>query len=378
MLVEEVKQLKPLDRFVYWVKERHQIHLRRKNGRPKPWTDDEVLQNFFFTNPYRENDKVTVFIKDKVREPLRDDPKVVLAIIIARWFNWPDTIDVLLGKGGMKSKDNMLTHWNMKEVLARLEPIQDEGGKIFTGAYLVNSPGRIKKLQAVCKRIDRVWRDREHLTEQLTSEHNGEPLTLQQAHNIMISGDYPGLGSFSAYEVVCDLRYTFVLENASDILTWSNPGPGATRGICRLLDRHFTKGKNKNSPPKQKDYQEQSAKLLATLTKRLPRMPAFEMREVEHSLCEWDKYERLLWGDGQARRGYNGVSDSEPPKRRATRGTTPACPTCGRKYRNRPKKSDIGEGGDIPNGDIGVGGDITQGDIGVDGDMTYDVDGNEV
>jgi hypothetical protein len=32
----------------------------------------------------------------------------------------------------------------------------------------------------------------------------------------------------------------------------------------------------------------------------------FEMREVEHNLCEWDKAERLLWGDGRSKRRYNG------------------------------------------------------------------------
>jgi hypothetical protein len=32
----------------------------------------------------------------------------------------------------------------------------------------------------------------------------------------------------------------------------------------------------------------------------------FEMREVEHNLCEVDKYVRLLMGDGRSKRRYNG------------------------------------------------------------------------
>jgi hypothetical protein len=47
-----------------------------------------------------------------------------------------------------------------------------------------------------------------------------------------------GLGPFLAYEIVTDLRFTALLENAPDIMTWANPGPGAKRGITRLLDEH--------------------------------------------------------------------------------------------------------------------------------------------
>lgn len=35
-------------------------------------------------------------------------------------------------------------------------------------------------------------------------------------------------------------------------------------------------------------------------------MPPFEMREVEMSLCEYDKYVRLLLGEGKSKRTYPG------------------------------------------------------------------------
>jgi hypothetical protein len=102
-----------------------------------------------------------------------------------------------------------------------------------------------------------------------------------------------------AYEVICDLRYTWVLRNASDKLTWSNPGPGAKRGLNRLLGRDL-----KHSS---RDYQEQSKQILTVLQQRLGNtMPSFEMREVEHGLCEYDKYCRALNSDGQMKRKYRG------------------------------------------------------------------------
>ncbi len=87
MLTTDVLKLTPTDRFLYWVRERHAITLRREAGAAKPWTDDEVLQNYFFTSPYRERDKTTTWFRTHVRDPLRDDPAVILATTIFRWFN---------------------------------------------------------------------------------------------------------------------------------------------------------------------------------------------------------------------------------------------------------------------------------------------------
>jgi hypothetical protein len=82
MLVSKVSSLSTEARFLYWIRERHSIYLRRKAGKPKPWTDDAILQNYFFTNPYRENDKTTVWFRETIREPLRNDPRVLMATVI--------------------------------------------------------------------------------------------------------------------------------------------------------------------------------------------------------------------------------------------------------------------------------------------------------
>ena len=35
-----------------------------------------------------------------------------------------------------------------------------------------------------------------------------------------------------------------------------------------------------------------------------PALPALEMREIEHCLCEFDKYERVRLGQGRPRSKY--------------------------------------------------------------------------
>ena len=44
-----------------------------------------------------------------------------------------------------------------------------------------------------------------------------------------------------SYEVVTDLNYTPVLNNAVDRFSWANAGPGAKRGLNRIWDRPLTK-----------------------------------------------------------------------------------------------------------------------------------------
>lgn len=312
MKTADVLKLKPLDRFLYWIRERHAIYLRRKAGMPKPWTEDEVLRRFFFTNPYRENDRVTVWFRDNIRGPLRDDPAVLMATVIFRWFNLPATAVVLMddtpatcppGVRHWEYSGNLLTHWDAKEALYRLSEVRARGETVFTGAYMINSPAGKPKLEAIIERIDAVWQDRGRLLEEITTGRE-RPARMEWTHECLTR--YDGLGGFMAYEIVCDLRYTYLLENAPDKLTWCNPGPGCIRGLYRLAGEDFPKGNNSTSPPRPRDWQDRMKRLLAEVRRRLPGLPPFEMREVEHSLCEYDKYERALAGDGKMKRTYPG------------------------------------------------------------------------
>lgn len=304
MLTSDVKKLPPLERFLYWVAERHRIYLKRKRGESKPWTDDEVLRSFFFTNPYRENDRVTVWFRDHIREPLRDDPRVLFATVAFRWFNLPETAEVLMAED---EASNLLLNWDKHSVLYRLRKVRDSGGKVFTGAYMINSPAGEPKLEAIVRRINNVWQARGELLSEIEPpmDPSGASETMETAHRALTRFD--GMGGFMAYEVVCDLRYTYLLEDAPDKMTWCNPGPGCARGLLRLAEEPFEKGNNATSPPLPKDWLKRMTDLLATMNKRLDKMPRFEMREAEHSLCEWDKYERALWGDGKMKRTYSGV-----------------------------------------------------------------------
>lgn len=292
MFIKDVASLPAEERFLYWILERHTIWEKRQRGEPSPWTDDAVLQTVFFTNPYRENDKTTVWFRENVRGPLRTSPEVVMATIIFRWFNYIPTGETVLVPEGL------LEAWNTNKAKRRLHTFKQQHGRVFTGAFNISNSGSTKsKIDRVCEdHIAPMWRGRKHL---LTCIE--QAATMQQAHKCLRG--YLGMGGsgFMAYEVVCDLRYTYLLELATDKKTWSNPGPGAKRGLNRVLGRPL--GQSVAA-----DWPEQSVKLLKLAQNRLKTMPELEMREIEHSLCEFDKYERVRLGEGQSKRKYYGCA----------------------------------------------------------------------
>lgn len=288
MNIKKVAKLSPEDRFFYWIEERHKIHKRRIGGGTKPWTDDEVLRSFFFTNPYRENDKTTVWFRENIRDPLKNKPSVVFATICFRWFNLIATGEVLL-------ENDLLENWTSsktKKVLRGRQPM-------FTGAFMIPAVPGSKKLDHVCNCLKPIWKDRLELAKDMQNSKS-----MQESHKMLL--EYPYLGGFMAYEIITDLRYTKILRNAKDKMIWCNPGPGCARGLWRLKGRDMSETKASQGCKPPENYLEQMKKLLKKANTRLSHLPPFEMREIEHICCEVDKYERALFGQGRMKRKYDG------------------------------------------------------------------------
>lgn len=254
--------------FWYWIQERHSIFLKRQRGESKPWTEDPILQNYKFLNPFRENDRGTVWLRENFLIPHREDSLELLAFNICwyRMFNWIGTGELL----GWQIK------WNSEEI-KRILNIQEKWGlSIFTNAYVVRSEQGIPKIDSIVSTCNHLWENRYDLV-----GHE----KLETVFQILIKFISP----FMSYEIVTDMRHTRLLETATDINTFSNAGPGALRGLKRL-------GLSIENP-------------LDSMIWLLNRDRTFlnlELRDIEHSLCEWDKYCRVKFGEGKPRFKFNG------------------------------------------------------------------------
>ena len=268
--------------FFSWVVERTHIQQKKDRGDPWPWTEDPIFQEYKFTNAFRERDRTTVWFRKHIRGPLRNRPEVYMATVIFRWFNLIETGETLL-------KHNLHIDWDPQRAYDAIIT-QD---KWITGAYMIKSPTSMNKVQGLCETISNVWKDQERFLKKC-------PWESLQKMNEWLEG-YPFLGPFLAYELVTDLRHTYIGANAADINKWANAGPGAMRGLNRIYGRYL------NYTSKRHDWCGEMKELLnfsfVPGTMRGLK-EVMELRDIEHSLCEFDKYERVRLGQGAPRSKY--------------------------------------------------------------------------
>ena len=267
--------MKRIERFFGYARERYRIFLARRSGLPAPWTVDPILRVNRFCNVFREDDRTTIWFRDNVREPLRNSPDVLFATIAFRWFNRIETGEILR-RGGL------LVRWSEKRARALLENVRP----LVTGSFMVQSPYGKNKLEGMLEMCSAAWERRGELLEAVRRAGTLEGATreLQVLENV---------GGFVAYEIVTDLRHTWLLEGAPDINSWANPGPGATRG-AKWVARGTVA-----APMSRAAILDFMQYLLAcSLVKPYwpQAWPRWEMREVEHTLCEVFKYQRCQNG----------------------------------------------------------------------------------
>ena len=126
-----------------------------------------------------------------------------------------------------------------------------------------------------------------------------------------------------SYELGTDLRHTVYLNDAKDIMTWANAGPGAMRGLNRIFKRPLDYKSKKHDwnaemqllleKVSETDFRNYLTQSFAYDGSRFAKLypnefilhfPKLEMRDIEHSLCEFDKYERVRSGQGKPRGRY--------------------------------------------------------------------------
>jgi hypothetical protein len=282
-----------LDLFWYWINERHRIYLAKKANKPWPWTSDKILQSYRFCNVFRQLDIVTEAWGDRyAKMPKRSmSGDILFQCCLFRLFNWPQTYDAL--HFGLPSGK-----WNRAKAVKIIDDMKAEGKQIFTGAYIIPSAGRTDpKHWMICETLDKIHADRDEIAADIM-----DGKTMEAACHIL--RNYHSIGPFIAYEIACDLRHTKVLADAPDVRAWANPGPGAQRGIHRLIT-----GTHKWEGGPRPDYQAAMRTLLEMAKGRLLSHVKkcewpFEMREIEHSLCEYDKYMRVKMKQGKPRSRY--------------------------------------------------------------------------
>ncbi len=316
-----------LDEFAAYMKERHRVYLRREAGEKAPWTNDPIIRDGRFCNVFRELDTVTIWVRKNIREAFAHHPDLWFMLCIARYINWPQTL-ALLQTGDPENGVNRLyknawpdaAFFHPKYITAALEDIASTGDKVYTGAYMIRAESDPNKVWYSWTKhryiaeivLGKVWEKQRRFRDLLDRGAGGDPaVTLERVWAMFQAPEFTGWGPFMAYEVVTDLRHTRYLRNAPDIYTWANAGPGAIRGLNRLYGREL------KAQPKAAQTNAEMRLLMDNLNalgnfdfgsvfgQWEPGKLRVEMRDVEHTLCEFDKYERVRLGEGKMRSKYD-------------------------------------------------------------------------
>lgn len=212
----------------YWrfAAERQRVFFSRLEGKPAPWSDDPIFNEYKFTNAYRASDRVSQYLireviyGDAAREP--DD--LFFRIILFKLFNKIETWHLLESQLGE-------LHWasyRYRDYDRVLSQAMASGNTIYSAAYIMASGHGIfdvqRKHQSHLKLL-------ELMLAESVPERLAECKNMRQGFELLRS--YPLLGDFLAYQLITDINYS-QLTNFSE-MEFTMPGPGARDGIRKCF-----------------------------------------------------------------------------------------------------------------------------------------------
>jgi hypothetical protein len=261
----------------YWIAEREEIRRRREAGRPWPWTDDPILRDNRFCNVSRRFDKMTVVLKEHLERRATGYRDALISIVVFRAFNRLSTWGALSGLASAAS-------WDRREALRRLRTMAARGEKLCSGVWMTAGTKGAPAYESQLEAAHHAW---------LNTKATQPPSSLSTAYAFFTA--LPMVGPFVGNEMVMDLAYlTPHLDSAPDRETYIRLGPGAVRGLRRLRRVEVPSGL---AQPKATDEDwEEFWRLCASLKKKPPCREALSIHDVEHVLCEADKYCRGMEG----------------------------------------------------------------------------------
>lgn len=193
---------------------------RKKQGALGAVEEDPVLSRWFFANVFREDDVTTQFIRETLREPMREKPEVIQWMMLARLINRIEPLEKLMDAGLMDNWD-----WSLAgDVIKDVSPV-------VGGAYRVRTPGGMTKAEGVLKIASDNWNAVWNLGTRIIPRQD----TMQSTWESL--SQMPYLARVVSYEIVKDLRHTYMLEHAKDRNSWAAPTAGLAVGMSWLVAR---------------------------------------------------------------------------------------------------------------------------------------------
>ena len=277
--------------FAAFIHLRQEVHVRRTRDPTltAPFTDNETLQNFYFTNIFREADNGTKYYRRQMFEQHKELtpeelPEVLFQTYIYRLVNKKLTFQRF---GGIPTDSEWAKFREFMKTCMREEREErdkpkkkqnkDKLEKFFTQAHINQGENK------TAITIEYVKNHKERMAKQILTA-----TSLKKVWEVVKTP--PHVGDFLSWQITADICELKLIKLREDFAAL---GPGARAGLRKVFDDKVSVS----------DEQE--------MTKTLTRLmdPVFEklgisfhyflgrgisMKAIEHSLCEFDKFYRAV------------------------------------------------------------------------------------
>lgn len=261
---------------------RQDAFFNRIEGKNYPWTEDNIISKYKFTNTYRASDRVSQYLIKNViyRDDLPNTPEEILfRILLFKIFNKIETWESLEFELG----EIRYSEYNFDRYDKILNNKLLAKKTVYSAAYIMPSVlqfGFPRKHSNHLKLI-------EFILKKNSADLLMETKRMQDAF-ILIKG-FPGLGDFLAYQLLIDINYSPVLNFSEAEFVVA--GPGAIGGISKCFSD--TGGlSNVEIIKLMTDRQEREFERLGLKFKTLWGRN-LQLIDCQNIFCETDKYARV-------------------------------------------------------------------------------------
>lgn len=267
----------------YWrfATERQNIFFSRLNGRSQPWSDDEILNKYKFTNVYRAADRVSQYlIRDVISHGSQQPDELFFRILLFKIFNRIGTWEFLQSElGEITLKDYSFGRYDQL-----LSEVMNQQSPIYSAAYIMASGrsffGNAKKHQNHLRLIELMIR--ESVPAKLQ-----ECRDMGQAYKLLLS--YPSIGEFLSYQFVTDMNYSSLIDFTE--MEFVKAGPGAKDGIRKcftdLGDYSFEGIIEMVADQQEREFERLGLPFRNLFGRRM------QLIDCQNVFCEVDKYSRV-------------------------------------------------------------------------------------
>lgn len=210
----------------YWrfAVERQNIFFRRFAGDSPPFSRDQIMQQYKFTNAYRASDRVSQYLIQTViygrRVSIED---LFFRILLFKLFNRIETWELLDKTVG----PILWSEYDFRRYDRILSNALQLGRRIYSAAYIMPS--------ALVFGSARKHRNHLRLLEAMMSDE--VPLRISALRSMRAAFEllrsYPSIGDFLAYQLVTDLNYSDLTDFTE--MEFVMPGPGAKDGMRKCF-----------------------------------------------------------------------------------------------------------------------------------------------